>query len=931
MGGVGRQEQLALGEVPNVASRVQGIAQPDTVVMSAETYRLVQGFFECEPLGEQNLRGVSQPIAVYRVLRESGVQSRLDVASSRGLTPLVGREQEVGLLLQRWEHAKDGQGQVMLLTGEAGIGKSRLVQVLKDSVVVEPHTRWECRSSPYYQNTALYPLIDLMQRAMQWRQEETPEEKFERLEQTLSQYRLPLEETVPLFASLLSLPLLKERYPPLQWTPQRQRQKTLESLVAIVLELAEREPVLFILEDLHWTDPTTLEFLSLLVEQVPTTALYTLLTCRPHFQPAWHHRSYLTEITVNRLSRNQIEQVAIYVAGGKTLPAEIMQQLVDKTDGVPLYCEEMTKAILESGSLKEIDGRYELTGTLPTLAIPATLHDSLMARLDRLVTAKAIAQYAAVIGRQFSYELLQAVSELEQATLQRELSRLVEAELLYQRGLPPHATYIFKHALIQDTAYESLLRSTKQAYHRRIADVLAARFPEATENQPELLAHHYTEAGRYEQAIDYWHKAGQRALVNLAYVETIAHVTNGLALLETCPDIPLRVQHELEMQLMLGAAWMATKGYGAPEAEHAYMRSQELCQQMSDTPRLADVLYGLRRVYTNRGELRKACATAEQSLRLAHQTQDDATALESHYSLGYTLFQLGEFTTASTHLEHGIASSDRLQQQASLGVSSRTGIDVGLCCRIILAWVLYVCGYLERALQNAGEVVRQSQARANPYTQAYVLSYAGFVHQFCRQVSAVYEEAEILIPLCREQKYGLFEAYGMHLRGWALGQQGQTKEGLRQIHQGVATIRATGRGIVLSHFLALLAEAYGTIDQAEEGLHVLDGTLAQVHQTEERYYEAEIHRLKGVLLLQQNSDNQAEAETCFQQAIAIAQDQQAKSWELRAATSLARLWQPQGKRQEAYDLLAPVYNWFTEGFDTADLKDAKTLLDALQA
>jgi class 3 adenylate cyclase len=424
MGGAGRQEQLALGEVPNVASRIQGIAHPDTVVMSADTYRLIQGFFECEPLGEYDLRGVSQPIAVYRVLRESGVQSRLDVASTRGLTPLVGRESEVTLLLERWQQAKDGQGQVILLSGEAGIGKSRLVQVLKDHVAEEPYTRWECRSSPYYQNTALYPIIDLIQRTLRWEQDETPEAKLAKLERQLSQYRLPLAETVPLFAPLLSLLVPEERYSPLELSPQRQRQKTLETIVALMLELAECETVLFILEDLHWTDPTTLEFLSLLVEQVPTAAIYTLLTCRPHFQPSWPHRSYLTEITVNRLSRQQIERMAQHVAGGKMLPAEIVQQLVDKADGVPLYVEEMTKVLLEAGHLKEVHGRYEVTGTLPALAISATLQDSLMARLDRLVTAKRIAQYASVIGRQFSYTLLHAVAQVEEATFQQQTIRL---------------------------------------------------------------------------------------------------------------------------------------------------------------------------------------------------------------------------------------------------------------------------------------------------------------------------------------------------------------------------------------------------------------------------------------------------------------------------------------------------------------------------
>jgi class 3 adenylate cyclase len=359
-----RQEQLALGETPNIAARIQNLAQSDTVVMSADTYRLVQGFFECALLGEQDLRGVSQPIAVYRVVRESGVQSRLDVASSHGLTPLVGREQEVGLLFERWQQATDGQGQVILLSGEAGIGKSRLVQVLKDHVASEPHTRWECRSSPYYQNTALYPITDLMHRTLRWQQDDTPDARLAQLERQLSQYRLPLEETVPLFAPLLSLPIPDDRYPPLHLSPQRQRQKTLESVVAILLELAEREPVLFILEDLHWTDPTTLEFLGLLVEQVPTAAIYTLLTCRPEFQPSWSHRSYLTEITVNRLSRNHIKRIAEQVAGGKRLPGAVLQQIVEKTDGVPLFVEEMTKAVLESRVLQERDGQYDLAGSL---------------------------------------------------------------------------------------------------------------------------------------------------------------------------------------------------------------------------------------------------------------------------------------------------------------------------------------------------------------------------------------------------------------------------------------------------------------------------------------------------------------------------------------------------------------------------------------
>jgi AAA ATPase domain/Adenylate and Guanylate cyclase catalytic domain len=421
MGGQGRQEQLALGETPNIAARIQGLAQPNTVAISDATYRLVQGYFDCEALGAQTLRGVTEPIVVYRVLSASGAQSRLDIAQPRGLTPLVGRDAEVTLLRERWEQVKAGQGHVVLLTGEAGIGKSRLVQMLKDHVAHEPHVRWECRSTEYSQNSALFPLLELFQRLLRFQAEDTPDEKFGKLAHALGQYSLPVEESVQLFAPLLALPIPENHYPPLNLSPQRQRQKTLETIVAILCELAEHQPVLFIVEDLHWTDPSTLELLNLVIDQTPTASLLVLLTCRPHFQPAWHHRSYLTEITVHHLSHAQGEQMVTGMTEGKTFPAAVLQQILDKTDGVPLFVEEITTAILESGHLTDVDGRYELAESFRALTIPTTLHDSLMARLDRLVTAKAVAQYAAVIGRQFSYALLQASSQVDEAMLQHDL------------------------------------------------------------------------------------------------------------------------------------------------------------------------------------------------------------------------------------------------------------------------------------------------------------------------------------------------------------------------------------------------------------------------------------------------------------------------------------------------------------------------------
>jgi class 3 adenylate cyclase len=545
VGGGTRQEQLALGETPNLAARLQGIATPNTLVISAPTFQLLGGFFACQPLGTPPLKGQAQPLAVYRVLYESMARSRLEAAGSTGWTPLVGREQEIGLLRERWAQVKDGLGQVVLLSGEAGIGKSRLVQVLTEQVATEPQA-WltPCQCSQYYQNTALYPWIDLLERvALRFEREEAPAQKLSKLEGFLVQYGLALAETVPLFAALLSLPLPAD-YTPLMLSPEQQKQRTLQALLTILLRIAAQQPVLFVMEDLHWVDPSTLELLNLLVDQGPTARILALLTFRPDFSPPWTGRSHLTQVTVHRLPRHQAVEVIRQVAHGKALPPEVVEQIVAKTDGVPLFVEELTKMVLESGLLQERAEGYARTGPLPPLAIPATLHDSLMARLDRLATMKGLAQLGATLGREFSYALLHAVAPWDEGTVQRGLRQLVEAEFLYQRGLPPQATYTFKHALIQDAAYQSLLRSTRQQYHQRNAQVLAEWFPETVETQPELLAHHYTEAGLSALAVTYWQQAGRRASERSAYVEAISHLRKGLEVLKTLPDTPARTQQE---------------------------------------------------------------------------------------------------------------------------------------------------------------------------------------------------------------------------------------------------------------------------------------------------------------------------------------------------------------------------------------------------
>jgi TOMM system kinase/cyclase fusion protein len=927
VGGGARQEQLALGETPNVAARLQGLAAPNAVVISATTLALLGGFFACQALGPQLLKGIAQPLEVYQVQYESTARTRLEAAGGSGLTPLVGREPEVALLLERWAQVKDGLGQVVLLSGEAGIGKSRLVQVLTAQVTTEPQA-WltPCQCSPYYQNTALYPMIELLERVvLQFEREEPPQQKLEKLEGFLVQYGLELPEAVPLFASLFSLPL-SSRYAPLTLSPEQQKQRTLHAILTILLRRAAQQPVLFVMEDLHWVDPTTLELLSLLVDQGPTARILALFTCRPDFSPPWTGRSHVTQVMLSRLPRRQAAEMIDRVAHRKALPPEVVEQVVGKTDGVPLFVEELTKMVLESGLLQEREARYVLTGPLPPLAIPATLHDSLMARLDRLATVKGLAQLGATLGREFAYDLLQAVSPWDEGTLQQGLHQLVAAEFLYQQGLPPQATYRFKHALIQDASYQSLLRSTRQQYHQRIAEVLKARFPELCETQPELLAHHYTGAGLTEIAVHYWHHAGQRASERSAHVEAIAHLRQGLVLLQTLPETPARLQHEVDLLITLGAALRATQSSAAPEVRDIYTRARQLCQHLEDPQRLITVLRGLWNYYVVRPELQTAHALGEQLLTLAQQSQDSAMLVAAHRALGVTLFYRGETSVAYTHFVQGMALYDPQEHRAAVFLY---GDDSGVICHSLSALTLWLLGYPDQGPARSQEAVTLAQQIAHPFSLGYALSFATMVHQFRREGRFTQERAEATIILTTEQGFPLWRARGAMLRSWALAHQGQAQEWSEQLTQGLRAHRATGSELLLSYFLAILADAHGIRGEPEAGLTALAEALALVDTTGERWYESELYRLKGVLLLQQSSDHQAEAETCFAQAMTIAQSQQAKSWELRATTSLAKLWLQQGKRAEARELLAPIYSWFTEGFDTADLQEAKTLLEEL--
>jgi TOMM system kinase/cyclase fusion protein len=916
-----RQERLALGETPNLAARLQAIAEPDTVVISDATYRLLQGLFECADRGWHALKGISTPLHAYRLVGEGAAQTRLDVSAFAALTPLVGREPELTSLRMRWAQAKEGRGQVVLLSGEPGIGKSRLIRELKETIATEAHTRWECRCSPYYRDSALYPIIDLVQRTLGFGREESPHDKLNKIESALAQYDLAHGDAVALWAALLSVPL-PEHYPSLNLTPQRQRQRIFEVVVSLLRALAARQPVLFIVEDLHWIDPSMLELLELVLDAIPTSTVLLVLAFRPEFRPPWAPRAHVIPLVVNRFAPTQTELMVGKVTGGKPLPTEVLQHVVTKTDGVPLFVEELTKMVLESELLDERADRYELRAPLRPLAIPTTLQDSLMARLDRLASVKDVAQLGAAVGRSFTYELLHAVSSLDKAPLQQALSRLVDAELLYQRGVPPAATYIFKHALIQDAAYQSMLKSQRRQHHQAIAQTLDERFPDTRESQPELLAHHYTEAGLLQPALVYWQRAGQRAIERSAYVEAMAYLTRGLDVLSGLPDSAERTQHELGLQISLGVPLMVTKGYASPEVERTYGRARELCLQVGETPQLATVLWALWAYYLVAAKLQTALEVAEQYRALAQNAQDPELLLETCQLMGLTLHHLGDLVAARAHLQRGVALYDPERHHAL--IFRHGGVDTGVAMQTHLALTLWLLGYPSQARRTMHGALLLAQKLNHPFSEAYAWLCVAWLCEVSGE--SVREQAEKAVSICAEHGFPFWGAIASMLAGWALAEEGAVEAGIAQMRQGRAAIEATGAQLFVTHPMTLMVKAHANAGRAEEGLTLLGETLAMVTRTGDGAWDAELYRLKGELVLAVSPSRHAEADALFRQAIDIASTRRAKSLELRAAMSLSRLWERQGRKDEARQLLGELYPWFTEGFETADLKEAEALL-----
>ena len=673
------REEAVVGETPNLAARLQAQAEPDTVLIAGTTRSLLGELFEYRMLGKVLIKGFGDPVPVWQVTGASAVDSRFEALHGTNLTPLVGREPEIALLLERWERAKEGDGQVVLLSGEPGIGKSRIVQELRGRLSDELYTRVSHYCSPYHTSSPLYPVIALFERAAGFDRTDTADAKLDKLEALLAPSATDVQEATRLLAAVLAIPA-DHRYPPLALTPQRQKQRTLELLVEQLAGLAGQRPVLAVYEDAHWIDPSTFELLGLVIQRVQRLPALVLITFRPQFVPPWTSHAHVTRLSLSRLTRRHGSDIALRVTGGKVLPAEVLEQIVSRTDGVPLFIEELTKAVVELGLLQDAGGRLELTGPLPPRAIPTTLYDSLMARLDRFAPVKEVAQIGAVFGREFSYQLLAAVIDIPAAQLDQALGQLVASELVFQRGTPPEAMYSFKHALVQDTAYQSLLRSKRHQLHAKIARMMEERFPEIAEARPELLAHHFTEAGLASQAIVYRQRAGERDLERSAYAEAISQLKQGLELLEALPDRPERVRQELSLRLALGSALTATQGYAGPEVGDAYLQARELCRELGEAPpQLFPALHGLYRFYHVRGELQAAREPGEQLLKMAVSVQDLGLFVEANRALGVPLFWLGDVTAGSG--ESGTRRPALSSAEASLArvhVRHRSGSGVPL-------------------------------------------------------------------------------------------------------------------------------------------------------------------------------------------------------------------------------------------------------------
>jgi class 3 adenylate cyclase/tetratricopeptide (TPR) repeat protein len=916
------QEQAVVGETPNLAARLQALAEPGAVVIASNTRRLTGGLFEYRDLGAVAVKGFAESVPAWQVLRVGTADSRFEALRAT-TTPLVGREEEIDLLVRRWQQAKNGDGQVVLISGEPGIGKSRITQALAERLSAEAHTRLRYFCSPHHQDSALYPSIAQLERAAGFRRDDTDEQRLAKLEGVLAEGTNDLSEAVPLLAALLSISI-GDRYPPLNLTPQKRKEKTFHVQLAQIEGLAAHEPLLMVWEDVHWSDPTTRESLDLLIERVPTLRVLVIITFRPEFAPPWIARPHVTMLNLNRLPSARCAEMIMHTAGGKALPKEIADQIIDRTDGVPLFVEELTKTVLESGVVAETVDRYTMIGPVALVAIPTTLHGSLLARLDRLAPTREVAQIASALGRQFSYELISAVVTIPKQQLDEALAQLMRAELVFQRGTPPDAKYTFKHALVQDATYSTLLRSRRLQLHARIAAILEGQFPETVETRPELLAQHCAEAGMVENAVGYWLKAGQRAFARWALAEAISQLRKGLGLLSSMSDGPARQARELDLQIALGQAFVASRGYTASESVDAYARARELCDQLDRPRQLISVLDAQAATAMYRGELKAARRIAEEQLELGEARQDPIWTVMGCMTSGSLCLLLGEFIAARQYLERGLGLYDPSQHSiyAALAAEDPRGMML-----FFLSGTLHFLGHLDQARLR----IRTAENEARRLGHLLTLGHAYFGMTLSQMSVGSFDEAikcsEDLLALVEKHDMSFFWPVATTLRGRCLVALGQGRAGVELLELGLAPYRASGVKGFLPMCLAFMADAYLSVGQHEQGLKLIAEAEEETQATAERFHEAATLCVRGKLLLA--VQDTAAADESFQRALAIARHQSARLWELRAGLDLTRLWRDQGKHSEARDLLGPIYGWFTEGFDTPVLKEAKALLDQL--
>jgi class 3 adenylate cyclase/tetratricopeptide (TPR) repeat protein len=910
------QEQAVVGETPNLAARLQAIADPGSVVVAESTRTLLGNLFEFKDLGFRDLKGISGPVRAWAALRPGYTESRFEALHTTGLTRLVGRKEEIELLVRRWSSASTGEGQVVLLSGEAGIGKSRVTVAIVEQIAAEPHTRLRYFCSPQHTDTALYPIAGQMERAAGLLHNDKPQAKLDKLDALLAQTSTSPQDAA-LFAGMLSL-VNDGRYPSLDLAPEQRKHNTLEALTSQLVRLSSRNPVLMIFEDVHWIDPTSLEVLDLLVRRIASLHVLLLITFRPEFKAPWEGQAHVTSLTLNRLPSREAAAIIAGLVGTKKLAADVSAEIVERTDGIPLFVEEMTKAVLEA----ENEGAARQTASLipsHAQAIPASLHASLLARLDRLGHAKEVAQIGAAIGREFSHALLTAAAQRTEAELAQALDRLIEAGLLFRQGVPPDARYLFKHALVQDVAYGTLLRERRQQLHARIATVLDQEF-DVGDSQPELLARHYTLAAMPQEAINYWQRAGHRATKTSANKEAITHFRNALQLLEALPERVAHADQELQLLLALGPALMTTRSSVAPEIGQVYARARELASAGQQAADLFPTVWGAWLVAFSRGDFAAAARLVDELFGMANASQNPELTLQAHHAAWPSLMVGGDLAAARHHIDKGLA----LYRREAHGHQALQygGHDPGVCGYVCNAVIAATMGYPDQALEDIRRGLALARGLDHPPTLAQALWFAAELHQIRREPAQVEEYVSDVLPMLAMHGSAVGVANATMLRGWARVMQGETDHGIALMQEGLANWRKTGSKFHVPYRLARAAEAHLIAGRPDDGLRLIGEAGGDSGDV---WFAPELDRLKGELLFKIGDTD--EAESCLQRALEAAHAQGARLLELRAAMSLARLLEARGRRTEAEALLAPIYFQFDDGLEIADLRNAKDWLD----